>query len=67
MVGDRRADDEDLVLPHPRAGERAFVLVPWLDLEPEAEIPGVGAISELVEKAGREGVKHREDIELELR
>ena len=56
VVGDRRADEEDLVLPHPRAAERAFVLVPWLDLEPEAEIPGVGPVAELVEKTGREGV-----------
>ena len=66
VVGDRRADDPDLVLPHPRAGERAFVLVPWVDVEPDAEIPGVGLISELAEKAGRDGVKRREDIELEL-
>ena len=67
VVGDRRADEADLVLPHPRAAERAFVLVPWLDLEPEAEIPGVGPIAELVEKTGRDGVTVREDIELEYR
>ncbi len=66
VVGDRHADDEDLVLPHPRAAERAFVLVPWHDIEPEAEIPGVGPVAELVEKAGREGVVLREDIELEF-
>ena len=66
VVGDRRSDDEDLILPHPRAAERAFVLVPWLDIEPEAEIPGVGPVAELVEKTGREGVARREDIELEF-
>jgi 2-amino-4-hydroxy-6-hydroxymethyldihydropteridine diphosphokinase len=66
VLGDRRADEADLVLPHPRAGERAFVLVPWLDLEPEAEIPGVGAVADLLEKVGRDGVEPREDIELEL-
>lgn len=66
VVGDRRVHEEDFVLPHPRAAERAFVLVPWLDLEPEAEIPGAGPIAELVEKTGRQGVKLREDIELEL-
>ena len=66
VVGDRRADDADLVLPHPRAAERAFVLVPWLDVEPDAEIPGVGIVAELVEKTGRDGVKLREDIELEF-
>ena len=67
FLGDRRADEADLVLPHPRAAERAFVLVPWLDLEPDAEIPGVGPIAELVEKTGRAGVTVREDIELEYR
>jgi 2-amino-4-hydroxy-6-hydroxymethyldihydropteridine diphosphokinase len=67
VVGDRRADEEDLRLPHPRAAERAFVLVPWLELEPEAEIPGAGPIVELLEKTGREGVELLEDVELEFR
>jgi 2-amino-4-hydroxy-6-hydroxymethyldihydropteridine diphosphokinase len=67
VVGDRRADEEDLSLPHPRAAERAFVLVPWHELEPEAEIPGAGPIAELLEKTGREGVALRDDIELEFR
>ena len=31
---------DGLVLPHPRAHEREFVLAPWLDLDPEAELPG---------------------------
>ncbi len=66
VVGDRRADEDDLTLPHPRAGERAFVLAPWFELEPEAEIPGVGAVAELLEKTGRDGVALRSDIELEF-
>lgn len=36
----------DLILPHPRAIERAFVLVPWRHLEPDAKIAGRN-ISEL--------------------
>ncbi len=48
VVGDRLVDDEDLVLPHPRAHERAFVLVPWLALDPSAEIPGRGPVADLV-------------------
>ncbi len=66
VVGDRRAHDDTLILPHPRAHERAFVLVPWADIEPEADIPGVGAVAELVEKVGRAGVVRRDDIQLEM-
>ena len=37
----------DLTLPHPRAHERAFVLVPWAYMEPDATLPGAGAITPL--------------------
>lgn len=40
--------DQRLTLPHPRARERAFVLVPWLALDPVATLPGYGAVRELV-------------------
>jgi len=66
VVGDRHADSDDLKLPHPRAAERAFVLVPWLDLESDAEIPGYGTVAELVEKTGRDGVVRRDDLTLEV-
>ena len=42
------SDDPELTLPHPRAHERAFVLVPWLTLEPTAVLPGRGRVSDLV-------------------
>ena len=34
------SSDESLTLPHPRASERAFVLVPWLEVEPDAVLAG---------------------------
>lgn len=43
-----RRSDPDLVLPHPRAAERAFVLVPWLEIDPDAELPGIGRADALV-------------------
>ena len=38
--GDVLSDDPELQLPHPRAHERAFVLAPWLAVDPEAWLPG---------------------------
>ncbi len=43
-----RRDDPALTLPHPRAHLRAFVLRPWLDLRPDAELPGHGPVAELL-------------------
>ena len=40
-------DTDDLTLPHPRAWERAFVIVPWLQVDPDAEIRGHGRIDSL--------------------
>jgi 2-amino-4-hydroxy-6-hydroxymethyldihydropteridine diphosphokinase len=42
------SDDRELTLPHPRAHERAFVLVPWAVLDPTAVLPGHGRITDLV-------------------
>lgn len=46
-----------LTLPHPRAHERAFVLKPWLDLDPDAEIPGHGRVADLLQKLGADGIR----------
>lgn len=45
------SDDPVLTLPHPRAHERQFVLQPWLEVQPTAELPGHGGIAELAEYA----------------
>jgi 2-amino-4-hydroxy-6-hydroxymethyldihydropteridine diphosphokinase len=42
------SDEPDLVLPHPRAHLRAFVLRPWIDIEPYAALPGHGWVSDLL-------------------
>ena len=42
------SDDPELTLPHPRAHERAFVLKPWLDLQPYAQLPGHGWVTDLL-------------------
>ncbi|MBO3674115.1 2-amino-4-hydroxy-6-hydroxymethyldihydropteridine diphosphokinase [Streptomyces sp. NEAU-YJ-81] len=63
---DVMSDDPQLTLPHPRAHERAFVLVPWNDVDPQAEVPGRGAVAGLLAAMGHEGVRVRTDLELRL-
>jgi 2-amino-4-hydroxy-6-hydroxymethyldihydropteridine diphosphokinase len=42
------SDDPELTLPHPRAHLRAFVLRPWIDIQPYARLPGHGALTDLL-------------------
>ena len=42
------SDDPELTLPHPRAHLRAFVLKPWLDVQPYAQLPGHGWVTDLL-------------------
>ncbi|RKN42955.1 2-amino-4-hydroxy-6-hydroxymethyldihydropteridine diphosphokinase [Streptomyces hoynatensis] len=60
------SDDPALTLPHPRAHERAFVLVPWHDVEPGAEVPGRGPVAELLADLAAQGVTRRADLTLIL-
>lgn len=48
--------DPELTVPHPRAAERAFVLLPWLEIDPDAELGGV-AVRGIVPKLGDQGVR----------
>ena len=48
--GDEVIDSEFLVLPHPRAHERRFVLEPWLEIEPDAYIPGIGKVESILQR-----------------
>lgn len=55
---------DGLVLPHPRAAERAFVLVPWLEVQPDAALPGLGRVDDLVRALDRRGLCRRPDLVL---
>jgi len=61
MVG-KRVSEDAIELPHPHAHERAFVLVPWLDVDPDGELEGHGPIADLVEDMDTDGVTLRNDI-----
>jgi 2-amino-4-hydroxy-6-hydroxymethyldihydropteridine diphosphokinase len=51
------SDAPELTLPHPRAHERAFVLVPWATLDPRAELPGHGRVAGLLAALPAEDVE----------
>ena len=60
-------DDPACTVPHPRAHERGFVLVPWSDVDPAAALPGRGPVADLLDAlgpAGREGLRRRPDLRL---
>lgn len=46
--GQLQLASESLTIPHSRAHERLFVLKPWLEIDPMAELIGYGKISDLV-------------------
>lgn len=50
-------DTADLTLPHPRAHERGFVLVPWADVAPDAVIAGHGRVGDLLDSVDASGVR----------
>jgi 2-amino-4-hydroxy-6-hydroxymethyldihydropteridine diphosphokinase len=66
VVGDRRANEPSMRLPHPRAHERAFVLQPWYDVEPDAVFPDRGPIADLLAAADASTIKRREDLTLDV-
>ncbi|MGO1628017.1 MAG: 2-amino-4-hydroxy-6-hydroxymethyldihydropteridine diphosphokinase [Microbacterium sp.] len=53
--GDVRSAGPEMTLPHPRAHERDFVLEPWLELDPDAAVPGRGRADDLLADLRDEG------------
>lgn len=56
--GDEVVDSDDIVLPHPRAHERGFVMIPWAYLAPDATLAGPrgGRVGDLANSIGHAGV-----------
>ena len=59
--------DPELTLPHPRAHERAFVLRPWIDIQPYGRLPGHGWLTDLLnaDPAAVRDVRPLPDLQLE--
>lgn len=55
VYGDARIDEAGLRVPHPHLGERAFVLLPLADLDPNLEIPGQGRVDALLARVDATG------------
>lgn len=66
VVGNRVVDSDALTLPHPRAGERAFVLIPWQEVDAQAELPGRGTVADLLAELDTDGVARRSDLSLDV-
>jgi 2-amino-4-hydroxy-6-hydroxymethyldihydropteridine diphosphokinase len=64
------SDDPELTLPHPRAHLRAFVLKPWLDIQPYARLTGHGWVTDLLNQPGLAAdaatMSPRPDLSLQL-
>ena len=56
--------DEKLTLPHPRISERAFVLVPFFEVEPAATISGLGKVADLYQQIAKFDVQLNSDMKL---
>jgi 2-amino-4-hydroxy-6-hydroxymethyldihydropteridine diphosphokinase len=68
-VDEVSSDDPELTLPHPRAAERAFVLIPWAEADPHAELHGHGRVADLARslpEPERAGVRRRDDLALSV-
>lgn len=65
-LGDEVVDEVELVVPHPRAAERAFVLMPWSAVEGDAALPDGRRVADLVAALDTAGVRLRADLALRL-
>lgn len=55
-VDNVRSDHPELLLPHPGAAHRNTVLRPWLDIDPDAVLPGHGRVDALLARLGEAGL-----------
>ena len=56
LYGNRVVAEPGLAIPHPRMHERAFVLVPLAEIEPDAMVPGKGRVADLLRKVDAGGL-----------
>ncbi len=57
LYADRLIDEPELVVPHPRMHERAFVLAPLVEIEPDAVVPGRGRAADLLARCADQRIR----------
>lgn len=66
LFNDWRINEPDLVVPHPRAHERAFVLLPLVEIAPDISIPGAGSVKALLPTVSEQSVERHSEQERHL-
>jgi 2-amino-4-hydroxy-6-hydroxymethyldihydropteridine diphosphokinase len=60
LYGELELHEPDLIVPHPRMHERAFVIVPLAEIAPDLLVPGHGYVRDLVRKVDANAVARLE-------
>ncbi len=55
--GQQVSDDPVLTLPHPRAAQRGFVMIPWAQIDPDFELPDARTVAEVAAGLAHDGVR----------
>jgi len=66
-VDEIRSTEPELLLPHPGTADRATVLIPWLEIDPAAQVLDLSSAAELLARlpeSDRAGVHLRPDLAL---
>jgi 2-amino-4-hydroxy-6-hydroxymethyldihydropteridine diphosphokinase len=61
LYGDSRIDTDELVVPHPRMTQRAFVLLPLLQIDPFISLPGSGPAHTFVSAVVGQAIQRLDD------
>ena len=57
LFGAECIDEQRLSVPHPRMHERAFVLIPLIEIAPSIIVPGHGLAADLLKRVGQGGIE----------